>query len=103
MSDPTYELPSEYVAFLTRQATPIYFRSLESNLVRMVVNSNCLYCLNLELDQPRCFPVPDHTNHWASQAVLGEKIWLNRDKLTIPQYHKVKYCVDKPSLGLVHS
>lgn len=38
---------------------------------------------------PRCFPIPKHTDSWASQAVLGEKIWLNRDKIDIPKHHKL--------------
>lgn len=38
---------------------------------------------------PRCFPIPKHTNNWASQAVLGEKIWLERDKIKIPKHHQL--------------
>ncbi|WP_107669242.1 DUF6653 family protein [Cyanothece sp. BG0011] len=38
---------------------------------------------------PRCFPVPKNTNNWASQAVLGERIWLNRDQSNIPSHHQL--------------
>ncbi|WP_026732131.1 DUF6653 family protein [Fischerella sp. PCC 9605] len=38
---------------------------------------------------PRIFPKPDTTNNWASKATFGERVWLNRDKVAIPQHHKV--------------
>ena len=28
------------------------------------------------------------TKNWASKAVLGERVWMNRDKIDIPEYHK---------------
>ena len=28
------------------------------------------------------------TNNWASKAVLGERVWLNRDKIDVPKHHK---------------
>jgi len=36
---------------------------------------------------PRLFPVPDATNNWASKGVMGERIWLNRDRVPIPRHH----------------
>ena len=36
---------------------------------------------------PRIFPRPRSTRSWASQAVLGERIWLNRKKVPIPRGH----------------
>ncbi|MDP3563176.1 MAG: hypothetical protein Q8R70_01660, partial [Methanoregula sp.] len=27
---------------------------------------------------PRTFPAPQSLSHWASKAVLGERVWLNR-------------------------
>lgn len=36
---------------------------------------------------PRIFPVPSTTRHWASKAVLGERVWLNRDQVPIPRHH----------------
>lgn len=37
---------------------------------------------------PRLFPTPPTTNNWASKAVLGERIWLNRDKIPVPKHHQ---------------
>lgn len=28
------------------------------------------------------------TNNWASKSVLGERVWMNRDKIDVPGYHK---------------
>lgn len=36
---------------------------------------------------PRCFPPPRSTRHWASKAVLGERVWLNRHQIPIPRHH----------------
>src|SRR5687767_10226355 len=36
---------------------------------------------------PRLFPVPSSTNNWASMAVLGERVWMNRGKVPLPQHH----------------
>ncbi|NJM96149.1 MAG: hypothetical protein HC800_02080 [Phormidesmis sp. RL_2_1] len=36
---------------------------------------------------PRIFPRPQTTHHWASKAVLGERVWLNRQQRPIPQHH----------------
>ena len=33
---------------------------------------------------PLLFPPPRSTRHWASKGVLGERIWTERDKVTIP-------------------
>lgn len=33
---------------------------------------------------PRLFPPPRNTNNWASKAVFGERIWLNRLSVPIP-------------------
>jgi len=37
---------------------------------------------------PRAFPAPASTNNWASKAVLGERVWLNRRKVPIPEHHR---------------
>lgn len=37
---------------------------------------------------PRIFPKPNSTNNWASKAVLGERVWLNRDNVPVPKHHQ---------------
>ena len=37
---------------------------------------------------PRIFPRPASTNNWASKAVLGERVWLNRSAVPIPAHHQ---------------
>lgn len=37
---------------------------------------------------PRIFPVPASFDHWASKAVFGERVWLNRDKIPVPPHHR---------------
>ena len=36
---------------------------------------------------PRVFPRPGTTHHWASKAVLGERVWLNHKQIPIPSHH----------------
>ncbi len=33
---------------------------------------------------PRLFDAPKSTRNWASRAVLGERIWVDRDKVQLP-------------------
>jgi hypothetical protein len=37
---------------------------------------------------PRIFPKPRSTNNWASKAVLGERVWLNRKQISVPSGHR---------------
>ncbi|MEM8780185.1 MAG: DUF6653 family protein [Cyanobacteria bacterium P01_G01_bin.49] len=37
---------------------------------------------------PRVFPQPKSTNNWMSKAVLGERVWLNRDNISVPHHHQ---------------
>jgi hypothetical protein len=37
---------------------------------------------------PRIFPAPQSLDHWTSQGVLGERVWLNRDMIPVPVYHR---------------
>ncbi len=37
---------------------------------------------------PVFFKQPKSTKNWASKSVLGERVYLNRDKIDIPQHHK---------------
>lgn len=36
---------------------------------------------------PRAFPVPRSTDNWMSRAVMGERIWLNRKNLPVPEHY----------------
>lgn len=37
---------------------------------------------------PVFFSKPKSTKNWASKSVLGERVYLNRDKIDIPEHHK---------------
>jgi hypothetical protein len=37
---------------------------------------------------PIFFKIPSSTKNWASKSVLGERVFLNRDKIDIPDIHK---------------
>ena len=37
---------------------------------------------------PRIFPAPRSFDHWTSQSVLGERVWLNRDTVPVPVHHR---------------
>lgn len=37
---------------------------------------------------PRVFSPPKSTNNWASKGVFGERVWVNRDKVPIPEKHR---------------
>ena len=36
---------------------------------------------------PRAFNKPKTTKHWSSKAVLGERVWIKRKDLPVPQHH----------------
>ena len=36
---------------------------------------------------PRIFPAPDSTDSWASKGTFGERVWLNRKQIPIPEHH----------------
>lgn len=38
---------------------------------------------------PRLFKAPRSTKNWASRAVLGERVWLNRKEINIPAIHQL--------------
>ena len=37
---------------------------------------------------PRVFAKPRATGSWISKAVLGERVWLNRDQVPVPDHHR---------------
>jgi len=38
---------------------------------------------------PRAFGRPASTDNWASRAVLGERVWMNRKVVPVPEHHRV--------------
>lgn len=38
---------------------------------------------------PRMAPIPRHTDTWASKAVFGERVWLNRGAVPVPAHHRL--------------
>ena len=38
---------------------------------------------------PRLFPPPRTTESWASKATFGERVWLNRARVPIPDHHRI--------------
>jgi hypothetical protein len=38
---------------------------------------------------PRIFTAPKSLDHWMSKGVLGERVWLNRDDVPVPVYHRL--------------
>lgn len=49
---------------------------------------------------PRVFPRPDSTKSWASRAVLGERVWLNRNVIPIPDHHSKAVRILNVVMGL---
>jgi uncharacterized protein DUF6653 len=47
-----------------------------------------IVCLWLAVN-PRVFPPPRSTDHWASRAVLGETFWVDREDTPVPPRHRV--------------
>lgn len=53
---------------------------------------------------PVFFSKPRSTKNWASKSVLGERVYLNRDKVEIPQHHKtalIKILNGISSVGMI--
>ena len=38
---------------------------------------------------PRIFRKPASTDNWASKAVLGERVWINRKEIPVPEHHRL--------------
>jgi len=39
--------------------------------------------------EPRLLAVPQHTDGWASKAVFGERVWMNRKVVPVPRRHRI--------------
>jgi uncharacterized protein DUF6653 len=35
------------------------------------------------------FRKPVSTDNWASKAVLGERVWINRKQIPVPEHHRI--------------
>ena len=51
---------------------------------------------------PRAFPPPASTRAWLSRAVMGERVWLAREAVRIPEHHRraARLLAVLPALGL---
>ena len=53
---------------------------------------------------PIFFNKAKSTKNWASKAVLGERVWANRDKIAVPEYHnnvpKILNIISSVGMGL---
>lgn len=49
---------------------------------------------------PRMFPAPSHTETWAAQAVLGERAFINRSQVPIPEHHQLLAIITSSVAGL---
>jgi hypothetical protein len=38
---------------------------------------------------PRIFSKPVSADNWASKAVLGERVWINRKQIPVPKHHRL--------------
>ena len=47
---------------------------------------------------PRFFAKPRSTKNWASMGVLGERVWLNRNEIPVPEHHRrIPYLINLAS------
>jgi hypothetical protein len=78
MDDATWMRPRQSVERNPPQhsAPAAHHRVLEPALAWMVSCHPCCRCTLMDMD------------HWMSKAVLGERVWLNRDAVPVPAYHR---------------
>jgi len=74
---------------LRRSSVP-HPRILEQALVRVVGGYSGRLLPALDLVQSTDIPAPESFDHWTSKALLGERVWLNRDSVPIPVYHRTE-------------
>ena len=61
---------------------------LEPSLARVVGCHPGCYCLLWTWYNPRIFAAPHSLDHWMSKGAMGERVWLNRDAVPVPVYHR---------------
>ena len=90
MDESTWKRHSNPWSVVTRSTvTPILVLALWSRVVFgwysiiLVIFSLIWIYVN-----PRIFSPPKSTNNWASKGVFGERVWVNRDKVPIPEKHR---------------
>ena len=91
MTDSTWERHANPLSVWTRYLTlPLLVGIIWS---RYWLGYWCLVPLGTALlwlwINPRCFAKPSSTKSWASKAVLGERVWLNRKNTPLPKHHSV--------------
>lgn len=69
-------LPLIVIAFWSREWIGWWF------LVPSILSLTWMYI------NPVFFQKARSTRNWASKSVMGERVWLNRDVIEIPKYHK---------------
>ncbi len=91
MSDAAWQRHANPLSVWTRYSVlPILVIAFWSRIwlgwwsIMCVVVAIAWVCIN-----PRLFPKPKSTNNWASKAVLGERVWLNRKEVPVPRYHRI--------------
>ena len=63
-------------------------RNLESGLVGMVQPNSDWRSDFLDLAKSQGIQDTKNTKYWTSRAVLGERVWLRRNQLPVPQHHR---------------
>jgi hypothetical protein len=90
MSDAVWERHANPLSVWTRYSVlPILVIAFWS---RIWLGWWCIICVAVAMAwvwiNPRLFQKPKSTDNWASKAVLGERVWLNRKKVPVPKYHR---------------
>nr|WP_210165632.1 DUF6653 family protein [Hoeflea phototrophica] len=89
MSDATWARHANPLSFWTR--VPILLLLTLAIWSRVWIGWWCLApvagLIAWTLVNPRAFPPPTDLKSWASKAVLGERHWLARKTMPIPQHH----------------
>jgi len=90
MDESTWKRHSNPWSVVTRSTvTPILVLALWSRVVFGLYSIILvIFSLIWMYINPRVFSPPKSTNNWASKGVFGERVWVNRDKVPIPEKHR---------------